>query len=275
VKRFELEAAGPVAARCIETARRYRLALLSQALDVEAQRLALFGSEEVAVAAIHEAGIAPLARAVLGLLREDRAAAEQALGGSSAAVAAGLRSLLAAILGSDEHPSVGADALASGLVRTARAVLDGGAGFAGADTSLRPFPWWQNIARRLLAEVAIDQGWEEAGGLLRESLAFFEAAGQERVAHACRALLRKTGAPVPRKGRGEAVVPGALRARGVTSREMDVLILVAKGLQNREIAARLFVSARTVETHVANVQRKLGSGSRAGLASEVRALLGS
>jgi DNA-binding NarL/FixJ family response regulator len=54
----------------------------------------------------------------------------------------------------------------------------------------------------------------------------------------------------------------------VTTREMDVLALIADGLTNREIAERLFVSPRTVETHVANLLTKTSTASRA----ELRAL---
>jgi DNA-binding NarL/FixJ family response regulator len=49
---------------------------------------------------------------------------------------------------------------------------------------------------------------------------------------------------------------------------MDVLALIADGLTNREIAERLFLSPRTVETHVANLLTKTGTASRA----ELRAL---
>ena len=265
VRGFELDQAGTVLAGCIETARRFRLALLSQALDVEAQRLALIGSEELAVAAIHEAGSAPVARAVLALLREDRRAAHASLTDASSDIAVSLRSLIAALKGDIEQPSSAADALGRGLAAASRAALHGGDGGAEALASLQPFPWWQAITRRLLAEIALRDGWADPAALLREALAFFDAAGHERPAQACRAMLRDTGAPVPRKGRGEAVVPADLRARGITSREMDVLLLVADGLQNREIAARLFVSARTVETHVGSLQRKLGVSSRADL----------
>jgi ATP/maltotriose-dependent transcriptional regulator MalT len=49
----------------------------------------------------------------------------------------------------------------------------------------------------------------------------------------------------------------------LTAREREILELLAAGLTNREIAQRLVVSARTVETHVARVTGKLGVNSRA------------
>lgn len=46
--------------------------------------------------------------------------------------------------------------------------------------------------------------------------------------------------------------------RSLTEREREVLILLARGLSTKEIAATLDIGARTVETHRANVMRKLG-----------------
>jgi DNA-binding NarL/FixJ family response regulator len=66
-------------------------------------------------------------------------------------------------------------------------------------------------------------------------------------------------------------VPAALRAAGVTSREMDVLALVSTGMTNAEIAARLFLSPRTVETHVASLLAKLGAADRRQLRGRVGA----
>ena len=50
---------------------------------------------------------------------------------------------------------------------------------------------------------------------------------------------------------------------GLTARELEVLALVAEGLSNREIAARLIVSEHTVHRHVANIYARLGVSSRA------------
>ena len=52
---------------------------------------------------------------------------------------------------------------------------------------------------------------------------------------------------------------------GVTSREAEVLRLVAEGLTDRAIGGRLFISHRTVERHVSNLLAKLGAERRSEL----------
>ncbi|GAA2336440.1 hypothetical protein GCM10010170_016860 [Dactylosporangium salmoneum] len=53
---------------------------------------------------------------------------------------------------------------------------------------------------------------------------------------------------------------------GISGREAEVLSLVGEHLSNAEIAARLFISVRTVETHVSSLLRKLGAADRRALA---------
>ena len=50
---------------------------------------------------------------------------------------------------------------------------------------------------------------------------------------------------------------------GLSAREVEVLRLVAQGLSNAAIAQRLFLSPRTVKSHVANIYGKLGVDNRA------------
>lgn len=57
----------------------------------------------------------------------------------------------------------------------------------------------------------------------------------------------------------------------LSSRELEVLGLIAGGLTNIEIADELVVSPRTVESHRASIQRKLSIRTRAGLARVARA----
>ena len=58
----------------------------------------------------------------------------------------------------------------------------------------------------------------------------------------------------------------------LTSRETEVLELLAAGLTNRQIAERLFISEKTVGTHVAHIFEKLDVHSRAGAAGRAQAL---
>ena len=70
-----------------------------------------------------------------------------------------------------------------------------------------------------------------------------------------------------RRGRGERKRPTSGWA-SLTPAERDVVRLVADGLSNNEIAARLFVSRRTVQTHLTHVYAKLDINSRVQLAHE-------
>jgi DNA-binding NarL/FixJ family response regulator len=72
---------------------------------------------------------------------------------------------------------------------------------------------------------------------------------------------------MPRHGRGESTVPVAFRARGVTSREMDVVELVIAGRTNKQIAAELYLSPKTVERHVSSLFTRLAVTNRRELAA--------
>jgi DNA-binding CsgD family transcriptional regulator len=68
------------------------------------------------------------------------------------------------------------------------------------------------------------------------------------------AVLRAAGLRAPARRSGIA---------GLTAREIEVLVLIARGHPNKEIARRLSVTPKTVSNHVEHVDAKLGVASRA------------
>jgi len=98
----------------------------------------------------------------------------------------------------------------------------------------------------------------EAGQALRSAFAMFSAFNAVPWAERARRELHALGdAPA-------AAVPGRLSV--LTPQELQISRLVAAGASNREIAAQLFLSTRTVEYHLYKVYPKLGIGSRTELA---------
>ncbi|MGW9629465.1 ATP-binding protein [Agromyces sp. NPDC055520] len=104
---------------------------------------------------------------------------------------------------------------------------------------------------------------------LLAALAILDGLGADPLARRVRAELRDRGArSIPRGPRQ----PTRDNPEGLTERQLEVLRLVADGLTNAQIADRLVLSVRTVDTHVAAVLAKLGVPTRqdaARLAPEV------
>jgi predicted ATPase/DNA-binding CsgD family transcriptional regulator len=64
-----------------------------------------------------------------------------------------------------------------------------------------------------------------------------------------------------------ASAKGSTTGETLSEREWEVAVLVSQGLMNRQIAARLYVSVRTVETHVRNIRTALGLNTRSHIAA--------
>jgi DNA-binding CsgD family transcriptional regulator len=103
----------------------------------------------------------------------------------------------------------------------------------------------------------------DARDQLRTAFTMFDAMGMAAFAARARAELRATG---------ERARPRSPQAAEVlTPQEEQIARLVAEYLTNREIVARLFVSASTVEYHLHKIFRKLGVSSRTQLARTIHA----
>ncbi|GAA3864949.1 ATP-binding protein [Streptomyces sedi] len=152
----------------------------------------------------------------------------------------------------------------------ALAVLEGREGHAErAEAALReawsdaePFPVARWLGTRLVAQAALADGWGEPRLWLAEAEEYFHRAGVIAVAGACRSLLRGVGVVVRQRRAGTDRIPEPLRAMGLTAREYDVFRLLVDRLGNKALAARLHLSARTVEKHVASLLSKTGTGDR-------------
>ncbi len=105
-------------------------------------------------------------------------------------------------------------------------------------------------AKTAIAELEAAERTLAERGALREA----DAAAQE---------LRRLG----RRRRRPRPVASATGAAALSPREREVAALVASGSRNREVAAALFVSEKTVESHLARIYDKLGIRSRTALAA--------
>jgi DNA-binding CsgD family transcriptional regulator/tetratricopeptide (TPR) repeat protein len=103
---------------------------------------------------------------------------------------------------------------------------------------------------------------EQAIAELREAERELDACGSARERDAVRRDLRKLG--VRREARGPAA--GESGIDSLTKREREIAALVTDRMTNKEIAAELFLSEKTIESHLRNIFFKLGAGSRVDVA---------
>ena len=105
----------------------------------------------------------------------------------------------------------------------------------------------------------------EAIAVLRRAERELDACGSVRVRDGCAASY---GASVRAPSRGPAA-PETARPDALSKRELEIAGLVTDRLTNREIAAALYLSDKTIESHLRNIFHKLGVTSRVEVARTV------
>jgi DNA-binding CsgD family transcriptional regulator len=120
------------------------------------------------------------------------------------------------------------------------------------------------------ALAAVSQDFEQMGDLVAAVDAAAHAAmayrgqGLRGSGFACsaraEALAERCGARTPALGQASGRLP-------LTDREREIVMLIGAGLSNRDVAARLTISVRTVEGHIYNAMAKTGTGGRKELAA--------
>ncbi|WP_457974364.1 response regulator transcription factor [Arthrobacter sp. D1-17] len=154
--------------------------------------------------------------------------------------------------------------LAMDRVEEARAELAGAVPTEFAHGSQRISLWAQAWLAR--ADFALGS-WDDALRTVQPALAMQEESGIELL----RPLLHWTGAQIQAlRGNWHAAADhlelGAA-SHDLTEQEKAVAALVASGLSNKEAAAELYVSVKTVQYHLTRIYAKLGVTSRSGLAA--------
>lgn len=261
-----------------------------------AEELLSVGEDEVAVAGGRHigAGLLGYARAELDAARGDRdASAQRRFAALQDDLDFGVRAHLPLHLLA--LPATAVECLDPSELRRLTAHADDLAGACGLPLATaaagrlrgladRDANWWRAALEalehtefdyhqaRLAEEAAISSAaggaGDEATTLAEQALAVYRDLGAVRDRDRCRARLREQGVRTGARGRRgrprsgwESLTPSELRVAG----------LVAEGLSNPDIAERLFVSRRTVESHVSNALSKLGQSSRVQLALQVQA----
>jgi DNA-binding CsgD family transcriptional regulator len=144
----------------------------------------------------------------------------------------------------------------------------------------RPGAWsqaaatWEGLGRPPLAAycrwrqaealVAAGASRAEASQPLRQAYAVAARIGAKPLAEELSLLAQRARLDLepPPGGESPAGARSLEEILGLTSREVEVLTLIARGYTNREIAATLVISAKTASVHVSHILRKLGAPNR-------------
>ncbi len=137
------------------------------------------------------------------------------------------------------------------------------AAVAAWQMAAEPYPLAYTLLR--LAEAATAAGEREAAGrAVREAYALARRVGAVPIADEAAALARRTRLSLDEPAAAPVTVPpeDPLARFGLTEREQEILVLLAGGRSNPQIAESLFISPKTASVHVSNILAKLGVDSR-------------
>jgi DNA-binding CsgD family transcriptional regulator len=232
------------------------LTAAGEALQAHLESHGQYGAQAIRVAAIAAAAHAERARQARAVGHDDAAHAEAAAAAAMVEVARE---------GAANRPGRALGVEGRGWLRRAEAELARASGDnapaawqAVADAFRPGFVYQAAVARWRLAEALAEAGRRDDGQ--REwQLAADEAdrLGAVPLQRALQDLARRARLGT-RTGTGQT--RGALA--GLTSRELEVLRLLATGQSNREIGAALFIATKTASVHVSNILAKLGAATR-------------
>ncbi len=118
-----------------------------------------------------------------------------------------------------------------------------------------------------LAEAAVAAGdRQEAGRAIRQAYALASRVGATPITEEASALARRTRLSLDEPGADAGTARPApedpLARFGLTEREREIVVLLAGGRSNPQIAESLFISPKTASVHVSNILAKLGVDSR-------------
>jgi DNA-binding CsgD family transcriptional regulator/tetratricopeptide (TPR) repeat protein len=151
---------------------------------------------------------------------------------------------------------------------------DPAAGLAAWNTAVTAWeclrqPQQTATALTLAARAALSGGDRQAAAEhLRRAAPIAEGLGARPLSERITDLARRAGVDLP----GSATRPGAGGGVILTSRESEVLRLLAAGQSNKDIAAALFISPKTASVHVSNILGKVGAATRTEAAAKARSL---
>ena len=200
-----------------------------------------------------------MTRSWLALGRREQAQAAAA-GAQASAAAIGLRSATAMA-----SRATAAVALSDGDAATAAQQARQAADLADAVGMPIEAALARTIAGRALAELG-DKA--RALGELELAAAAHDRCGAVRYRDATQRALRQLGRHIHRRTRPGESDSGV---SALTGRELEIAELIVDRKTNAEIARELFLSKKTVETHIRNMFRKLGASSRVDIARAIEA----